>query len=64
MNNTENSATPVPKVIAAGVAGSVTIIVVWVAGRAGIDVPAPVAAAFTTVLSFVAGYFAPRDAQT
>lgn len=45
-----------PKVKAGGVAGAVTILVVYVAGLAGLDVPAEVASAFTVVVGTVAGY--------
>lgn len=47
---------PQPKVAAAGIAGSVSLILVWAAGLAGLDVPPEVAAAFTAILSFAAGY--------
>lgn len=47
---------PKPKVLAGGAAGAFTIIVVWVAGMFGIDVPAEVASAFTVLVSFAAGY--------
>jgi biotin transporter BioY len=45
-----------PKVAATGVAGSVTILLVWVAGMVGIPVPAEVASAFTVLVGFAAGY--------
>jgi hypothetical protein len=45
-----------PKVAAGGIAGSVTILAVWVAGLLGVDVPPEVASAFTVVVTFVAGY--------
>lgn len=48
---------PQPKVVAGGVAGAVTVVLVWVAGLAGLDVPAEVASAFTVIVSFAAGYF-------
>ena len=47
---------PVPKVAAGGVGGAVSIVIVWVASQLGLDVPAEVASAFTTVVAFVAGY--------
>ena len=52
---------PVPKVIAAGAMGGVTIILVWLLGQFGVDVPPEVASSITTVLSFIAGYLAPRS---
>lgn len=47
---------PQPKVAAAGVGGAVTVLVVWVLGQAGMDVPAEIAAAISTVVGFAAGY--------
>lgn len=49
--------TPQPKVLAGGVAGAVTVLLVYVVGLAGVDVPPEVAAAVTTVITFAAGYF-------
>jgi hypothetical protein len=51
---------PVPKVVAAGVTGALTVLLVWLAGLADIEVPPEVASAVTTILSFIAGYMAPR----
>jgi hypothetical protein len=48
--------TPQPKVVAGGVAGAFTIVLVWIAGELGVDVPAEVASAFTVLVSFAAGY--------
>lgn len=48
---------PQPKVLAAGVAGALTTILVYILGTQGVAIPADVAAAITTVISFVAGYF-------
>lgn len=36
-----------------------TLLIVWIAGQFGLDVPTEVAVAMTTVLSFVAGYIVP-----
>lgn len=47
---------PTEKVAAASIAGAVTVMVVWGAGLAGVDVPPEVASAFTAVLAGVAGY--------
>lgn len=50
------------KVAAGGVAGAVTIILVWLLNTAaGVDVPPEVASALTTVLSFAAGWITPRS---
>jgi len=43
---------PTKKVASGGVAASLTIIVVYVAGLLGLDVPAEVASAFTTLVGF------------
>lgn len=48
---------PTPKVVAGGAGGAITIIVVWVLSLVGVDMPAVVASAVTTVASFGAGYF-------
>ena len=45
-----------PKVAAGGVAGAVTIVLVFVAEMCGLEIPAEVASAFTVILSFLAGY--------
>jgi putative flippase GtrA len=45
------------KVAAGGIAGAVTVIVVWVASLADVDVPPEVASAFTTLISVAVGYF-------
>jgi hypothetical protein len=47
---------PVPKVQAAGLAGAATLILVFVAGLAGVMVPPEVAAAVTLLLTVAAGY--------
>lgn len=45
-----------PKVQAVGVAGAITVVIVWVASMLGVDVPGEVASAFTIIISFLAGY--------
>ena len=45
-----------PKVAASGVAGAFTIIVVYAAKLAGLDVPDYVAQAFTVLVAGCAGY--------
>lgn len=47
---------PSEKMSAAGLAGAVSVLVVFVAGAAGLEVPPGVAAALTSVLAFAAGY--------
>ncbi|MHB8815837.1 MAG: hypothetical protein ACYDAE_21605 [Steroidobacteraceae bacterium] len=54
------SKVPTNKLAASGIAGSVTAIVVWAVKQWGsVDVPADIAVAISTVISFVAGYFTP-----
>lgn len=49
---------PTPKMTAVGIAGSLTVIVLYVIKATfGIDVPGEVASALTIVISFLAGYF-------
>lgn len=55
-DGTPASAAPTSKVVAGSVAGAVTVIVVWAASLAGLDVPGAVAAAVSTVLAFGASY--------
>lgn len=50
-----------PKVAAGGVAGSITIILVWVLGFFHVEVPPEVASAFTTIISFGAGWATPSQ---
>lgn len=39
-----------------GVAGAIAVIIVWVTGEFGLDVPPEVAAGLTTVLATIAAY--------
>ena len=48
---------PTPKVQAAGAAGAVTTVVVFIASQLGLEIPAEVAAALTTLFATGAGYF-------
>jgi hypothetical protein len=50
------SKAPVAKVTAAGLAGSLTILLVWIAGLFDLDVPAEVASSFTALAAAGAGY--------
>ena len=58
-----NTATPTPKMAAAGITGAVAIVLVWLAGLFGLEVPPEVAAAVAAILAFGAGYFK-RDATS
>lgn len=51
---------PEKKVTAATLAGAIVSITVWLLHLTGVDIPAEVAAAITTVLAAVAGYLAPH----
>jgi hypothetical protein len=42
-----------PNAVAAGLSGSVTVLAVYLAGLAGLDIPAEVASAFTTIVAGV-----------
>ena len=53
-----------PKITAAGLAGALTVIIVWLLGLFDVDVPPEVASAFTVVLSFITGYLVPAGATT
>lgn len=44
------------KVAAGGAAGAATIVLVWLAGLKGIEVPAEVASALTVLFSTAAGW--------
>lgn len=48
-----------PKVESAAWAGAVTVLLVWVAGLVGVEVPAEVASAVTVLVAAGAGYLAP-----
>lgn len=50
------TAAPSRKVVASGMAGALVLVVVWVVGLFGLDVPPEVAAAATVVVAGVAGY--------
>jgi putative flippase GtrA len=50
-----------PKTTAAGIAGAVTLVIVFVLGQLGVDIPADVAAAVTTIIAFVAAYLRSSD---
>lgn len=45
-----------PKVQSAGLAGAVSVLVVFVATQLGLDISPEVSSALTTVLAFAAGY--------
>ncbi len=45
-----------PKVVAGGIAGALTVLIVWGASLAGLDIPPEVASALTVLISFAAGF--------
>lgn len=50
------TAAPTAKVAAAGIGGSISIVLIWVLNQVGIDMPVEVASAITAIVSFAAGY--------
>lgn len=48
---------PKPKVAAAGAAGAATVLIVFIAGQFGLDIPDGVGEAITALIAFLAGYF-------
>lgn len=48
--------TPTPKVTAASVGGAAALLLVWIGGLLGIDVPPEAAAALAFLLATAAGY--------
>lgn len=51
---------PYDKVAAGGVAGAATIVLVWLLGLAGVDMPPEVASAATALLGWLAAYWLPE----
>lgn len=52
---------PVPKVTAGLLAGSATVVIVYVLGMFGIHLPNEVSSAVTTILTFAASWFTPSE---
>ena len=54
-----------PKTAAVGLGGSLSVILLWIVGLIlahwGIVIPPEIAGAFTTLISTVASYYAPRS---
>jgi hypothetical protein len=55
------TAKPTTKVATGGAAGAVTVLAVWGASLAGVDVPPEAASAFTTVVTLAAAYLVPSS---
>ena len=53
-----------PKVATGALAGSVTIVIVWILGKFHVDVDVAVAQAMTVIISTASSYFAPRSEPT
>ncbi len=54
-----------PKVATGALAGALSVIIVWgISAGFHIQIPAEVASAFTTLISGVSSYFAPRSDPT
>ncbi len=53
-----------PKVATGALAGAVSVILVWIITKCGLDVPPEISSAFTTVISASSAYFAPRSDPT
>lgn len=48
---------PTPKVVAGGLGSALVVILAWILGANGIEMPPEVASALTLLVGFVAGYF-------
>lgn len=48
---------PTQKMAATGTAGAVSVVLVWAAGLAGVEVPPEVAAAGAVIIAWAAGWF-------
>ena len=51
---------PSVKIGSAALAAALSVVLVWAVSLAGVDVPALVASAFTTILSVGTGYMVPE----
>lgn len=53
--------TPTKKVTAGGLAGALSVLIVWALGEfGGLTIPPEIASAITTVLAFATSYFVPE----
>lgn len=62
MNQQSNA--PTAKVAATTVAGAVTLVLVWIAGMLGLEVPPEVSSAVTLLIAAAAGYLTPSRTTT
>lgn len=54
------TAAPTNKMVAVGVAGALTVVLVYALGEFGYNIPVEVASAVTVLISFVSGYIVPN----
>lgn len=47
---------PTSKMTATGTAGAASLVLIWILGQFGVDMPAEVAAGFAVLLAWAAGY--------
>jgi len=59
----QNAVSNNPNASVAAVAGAVTIVLIWIAGIAGLAVPAEVASAFTTVVAAIILWVGRRERE-
>ena len=64
----QTSGAPTTKVISGGVAGAISVLVVWAVNSfkllpSGTQIPGEIASALTTILSFAVSYFVPPSAR-
>jgi len=53
-----------PKILSAGIAGAITVVLLWVLSMFGVNVPAEVASAVTIIVAFAVGYLRPQGSWT
>ena len=58
-NTGQPTATPTRKVAGGGIAGAITVLLVWLYNQYVGELPPEIASAITTIVSFVAAYVVP-----
>lgn len=59
---TKSNSIPSAKIASAGIGGALSVILVWVLGLFGVDMPAEVAASMSAAIAFAFGYLkSPSD---
>ena len=58
------TSTPTQKVAAGGIGGALSIVLIYVVGLLGLDMPPEVASAVTAIVSFLAGYIVKERVPT